>query len=134
MIRRISAERLKNRDGTLLLEVLLALVIMSISLGVIIQTMTGSLRAARFAAQYTQAALAADAEMTNLIKELHFQDTGPDRTSQIDAEAPSVFGFTVDTEASPEASNLEVATLTAEWQSGSKTNRLQLSTYYRTSL
>lgn len=122
----------RDRRGTLLLEVLLALVIMSISLGVIIQSMTSSLRGARYAAQYTQAAMAADTEMTRLLKESRIQGAGPSGRPEGGNDEPDAFIFTIDAAASPEASDLEIDTLTAEWQNGGKTSRFQIATYVRT--
>ena len=50
MIRRSSLHRHRTRRGALLLEILLSVIIMSVSLGVIIAGMTASMRSARFAA------------------------------------------------------------------------------------
>ncbi len=120
-----------NTKGALLLEILLAIVIMSVSLGVIIQAMTGSLRAARYAAQYTQAVIAADAQMTTLIKDKRFKDA-PFVTGEEGArENGANIDFSVETEASQESSDLETVRLRTEWQTGRKTNRLEISTYSR---
>ena len=56
-ILRVSARR---ERGALLLESLLAVVVMAIALTLIIQSMTGSLRAAVRSVQYTRAAVLAD--------------------------------------------------------------------------
>lgn len=124
----------KNRRGALLLEILLALVILSVSLGVIIGAMTASMRSARFAAQYTQAAIAADAEMTRQIKEKRFADGSPlGEPEEINADGTSLYDFSVDSESSQESGDLEILRLTTEWKGGRKNNRLVLSTYTRTS-
>ena len=122
----------RDRRGTLLLEVLLALVIMSISLGVIIQSMTASMRGARYAAQYTQAAMAADAEMSRLLKDSRIPDPGGAGRPDGGNVEPGIFTFTVDSAASPESNDLQIETLTAEWQNGGKTSRFQIATYART--
>ncbi|MBZ0166262.1 MAG: hypothetical protein K8I00_05595 [Candidatus Omnitrophica bacterium] len=118
-----------ERGGALLLEVLLAIVIMSVSLGAIIQAMTTSLRGAQFAAQYTRATIAADNKMLSAIKENHI----PAMDMGLDAVQPesSYFHFSVDREDSPENSELEIVGVSTEWDAGRKTHRLKLYSYMR---
>lgn len=69
-----------NRRGSVLLEALLSVIILSVSLTVIIQAMTSSLRAATFSAQYTQAIILLDNQMSEMMKDgmatAHFHESG----------------------------------------------------------
>lgn len=119
----------KDQGGTLLLEVLLAIVIMSVSLGAIIQAMTTSLRGTQFAAQYTRATIAADNKMLSVIKENHIPEMDTGGNEMLMETGP--FNFSVDTEQSPESSDLEIVGVTTTWDTGRKTHQLNLYTYIR---
>ena len=131
MIRRSCLHRRRARSGALLLEILLSVVIMSVSLGVIIASMTASMRSARFAAQYTQAVMAADTQMTRQIKEERFAGAMPTELEESEEEEASRYDFSVETEGSQESGDIEVMRMVTEWQTGRKNNRLMLSTYSR---
>ena len=118
-----------DRTGALLLEVLLAIVIMSVTLGAVIQAMTGSLRGAKLAAQYTRAAIAADDKMMLLIKEMHLPV--PDvNADQLQPEIENL-RFSVEAWPGPEGADLEIVALTTAWDSGLKNHQLKVFSYLR---
>ena len=57
----------KNRRGSILLEALLSVVILSVSMTVIIQSMTSSLRAMEYSANYTMAIVLLENKIIDLI-------------------------------------------------------------------
>lgn len=124
-IRLKAKKRLKNRSGSFLLEAILSVVILSVSITMIIQAMTASLRAASYSAEYTQALVLADEKIHELLNKRSIvsgyfdEGTFPafDEKYQYLIESDSV------------NKDMNQVTLKLSWRSGRKNNAIVLDTY-----
>ena len=118
-----------KKRGALLLEVLLAIMILSVSVTVIIQALTANLRALAFNSGYMNAAFLAENKLFELIYAPSGQlSSGPLKKF---ADPFSQYSYTVDIKKHEESENLKEAGLKIEWNSGWKKNSLALDTYLR---
>ena len=109
--------------GSILLEALLSVVILSVSITLVIQSLTSSLRATKYGSQYTQASFMLDNHMIELLNQ------GVQKQ-----EATSQEGFSFITEHSnPENIEnpfIEYIQADIQWSLGSKEKRLIVVTYF----
>ena len=121
-----------NDRGTLLLEVLLVIVILSVGLTLIIQSMVASLRAVVYSADYSMAMILAEDKMFDLLKtrsvDANFQEEGdfskPSERFHYQIKAEPV--KSVDKEATGQ---LNEVTLEVSWLSGGNRKSMSLVTY-----
>ncbi len=119
----------KKKAGSLLLESLLAIVILSVALVLLIQSMTASLRAARYSSDFSVAVVLAENKMYDLLQkgfvENNFQDGGHydfpfDKYEYTVSAADS--GQTQD-------EGLNQTDIKVSWKSGSKNNSFKIATF-----
>ncbi len=118
----------KNIKGSLLLEALLAVVILSVSLTLIIQSMTSSLRASVYGADYTLAIILLENKMFELLNK-GLPSSSERETIEVPFSSNS-YHFSADARplSSPGSKIKEVdAALT--WNSGKRKNNISLTTY-----
>ncbi|MCK5580303.1 MAG: hypothetical protein KAJ18_03430 [Candidatus Omnitrophica bacterium] len=118
-----------NRNGSLLIEALLAIVIMSVSLTVIIQSMTSSLRATVYSLDYSKAAFLAENKMFDI---LCVSDEGGAGTREGSFKEPfEKYRYRISSKELPDTQNdsLREVNLDVSWGIGKKTRELSLKTY-----
>ncbi|MCA9400308.1 MAG: hypothetical protein KC713_01675 [Candidatus Omnitrophica bacterium] len=117
-----------QKSGSILLETLLSVVILSTSLTVIIQSLMSSARSIKAGHEYSQALLVLENEMADTIRRIQFQEDMV-RTKKINE---GEMKFAVEREegfyASLESEQLNQHDLTLEWKTGKRNNRIMLST------
>lgn len=117
-----------NQKGSLLVEVLLAIVILSTVLTVIIQAMISSLRANDYASGYTKAGFLLENKMFDLIRKGTISSGASDEGSFPEPDNQYRYAFKV---SSPDeqANDIFRVELKVNWESGKKKNSLALETY-----
>ena len=118
----------KNAKGSLLLEALLSVVILSVSLTLIIQSMTASLRASVYGADYTLGTLILENKMFGLMTKGLPQ---PSETETIEfpfSANPYHFLAKARPAAGPKSKIKEVD-IGLTWNSGKRKNNISLTTY-----
>lgn len=117
------------RKGSLLIEALLSVVVLSVGITMIIQAMTSSLRAATYSTEYTKALILLENKMFELIQKGIIQ-TGKNEKESFPAPYEKYESNLITKKASAEnASELNEVLLEILWRSGRKNNRIQLTTY-----
>lgn len=121
--------KLSKNNGGLLLEALLAVVILSVSLTLIIQAMTSSLRATVYTTDYSTALLLMENKLVELML-MNAEDisTGDDVEF---AEPNERFQYSVATSdlSTEEAEGVNNVTMEVSWKSGSRNNNVVVETY-----
>ena len=118
-----------HSKGSILLESLLAIVILSVSITLVIQAMTASVRAGRDSSSYTQAVWLMDNKMTELMEKRFI---APGLREQGHFPEPwERYNYILTTQPvnSDEQSILNHVMLTVFFQSGKKKNSLETETY-----
>ena len=122
--------RVKDERGTLLIEALLTLVILTVSVTVMIYSLSQGLRATVFCRDYTKAALLAENKMFELLAKRSLtaplQEDGkfsPDENFAYSLEVKKL--FPADPLSQIQESNLKIT-----WLSGMKEKDLTLATYF----
>ncbi len=118
-----------NSQGSILIEALLSVMILSVSITLMIQAMTSSLRASVYSADYTKAALLLDNKLQEIF-ETQTIPSGKNETGLLSAKDDQ-FKYLL-TPASLSDENLQGINemdLEVNWKSGEKTNRIKLKTY-----
>lgn len=118
-----------NKRGSFLVEVLLAVVILSVSLTLIIQSMTTSLRASQYVRGYTLALGFLENELFDL-KQQKTIDAGT-RTERNLAQPYEAYRYVMESRSAPEDGGGILNEVRAEiiWASGRRTNKLGVTTY-----
>ena len=119
-----------NRKGSLLVEALLAISILSIGLTLIIQSFLSSVRATVYAADYSLATILLENKMSDLIEKGFIGDSideegfleGPNEKFRYHLETHNM-------ETQGGSANLNQVKLSILWSSGRKTNSILLTTY-----
>lgn len=114
-----------NVRGSLLLEALLAVVILSVSFTFIIQSLMASLRANIYSGEYIQASLYLENKL-NTILQKGFIESNKNETGGLDKKGR--FSYRIQTEIFEQDEDLNLVQLSAEWQHGSKKNKFVLET------
>jgi len=119
----------RSRKGSLLLEALLSIVILSTSLTVIIQAMTSSLRATVYSAEYTRALVLLEDQFFGYFLEGHVEDAIQEK---LPFPYPNQkFSYTLDTQnlESYPNNHLNEMRFGVSWKSGQKDNKIVLTTF-----
>lgn len=118
-----------QRRGSILVEAILAIIILAICLTLIIQSMTGSLRASKYAGDYTLAVIAAENEMFDRIEKSFIASGIRDTTT--DVVAGRSFDTQIETQAVVGAENDKInqVSLDVKWISGKRKNQFGVFTY-----
>ena len=119
-----------NHKGSLLLEALLVIIILSISLTLIIQSFVSSLRASVFSSDYSKVAILADNKMFDLMSRRFF----PRDLDEEGRFASPMDKFKYQWEASnisagSDDGGIHEVFLDIAWSSGKKTKKVSLVTY-----
>ena len=120
----------KSKKGSLLLEVLLSVIILSTSLTMIIQAMTSSLRAMTYSAQYVKIANVLENEMVNLIymnlKGVPLPEVNGDAQTEKQYEVFSQSEFLNDSF----QEHIQNVRLSVSWPSKRRNNQISINTYF----
>ena len=119
----------KNRKGSLLVEVLLSVVILSVSITVIIQAMTVSLRSMVYSADYTTAMIVLENKMVSVIDKPLADENA---AQALNLEPPSSWRYSIDLHPAADrnsSSQLEEVNSKVEWDKKGKHHKLSLATY-----
>ena len=118
-----------NRKGSILLEALLSTVILSVSITIIIQSMTASLRAAKYSSDYTAALLLMDNKMSSLMSGGSIESGM--REEKNFNEHDQRYGYLLTTKNfdDNEHEYLNEIDVQVFWKSGRKKNRIFFKTY-----
>lgn len=131
-------QRMKGRRGSLLIESLLAIMILSMGIALIVKSMSQSLRSLASADMYTDVFLLSDSEMIQLMQT---QKSIVTNTNPVSFSSPyEAYSYRVGTvdanqtaEVSAEEEGLQagIAPVSLEllWKQGSKSNRFKLDSY-----
>ncbi len=119
---------LKSRKGSLLLEALLSITILSVSLSLIIRSMTASMRATVYGADFNTAIFLAENELTLVLAEGFIES---DVSKRATFKRPNQkFKYHLRTKPMDDVSeNINKVELTTQWVSGKKDKNLLLETY-----
>ncbi len=120
----------EKETGSLLLESLLAILILSVTLTLMIQTLLGGMKAMVMSAEYTKACFLIDNKMFELIKN-RFIDTNFRDSGHFPLPFEN-FGYTI--EVNPLANEktsgaINEIDLDVSWPSGSKERKISVATY-----
>lgn len=122
-------ERILNKSGSLLIEVLLSVVILSTALTLVIQSMTASLRSIQYGAGYTTALILLDNQMCEWLR----KETIRSGTREIKdlAESGTMYRYTAQAEPLDPAvdQGIERVEAAIEWRSGKKDNQIFVTTF-----
>ncbi len=121
---------LKNKRGSLLIESLLSTVILSVSLTLIIQSLTSSLRSVVYSAEYTNAVMLLENKMFEIVKQGFIQKDlrqeeqlpEPNERYKISLETGNAASGNI-------PSSMNEVKLSIAWNSGRRTNNISLVTY-----
>lgn len=119
--------RLSSSEGSILVEALLSVVILSISLSIILQSMIMSLRANAYSSEYTLGLILAENKMAEL-----FSDSLEIGRQEGSFEQPfNRYGFVRETKETSESNleSLRELELAVNWKSGRRNNNIKLTTY-----
>lgn len=119
--------KLRKRRGFFLIEAILAIVIMSISLTLIIQSLMSSMRAAAYSADYTRAIFFIDDKMFDLIKERYIE--APQTQEGAFSEEDQKYRFRLVTERTETSINRVLLDVFWGFAKGKKENALSITTY-----
>lgn len=117
-----------NNKGTILIEALLSVVILSVSITMIIQSMTASLRATEYGVQYTEGLILAENKIFDLMQEGFI---GSGLEVENDFEEPfNNYQYEVATDISElvDDDSLNELNLKISWKNGSRANVFHVST------
>ena len=121
----------RGRRGSLLVEALLSVVILSTALTLMIQSMTASLRAIQYGAGYTTALILLDNQMCELLRKGAIA-SGLRETKELTGAAgfSTVYRYSMQTESLDDAAGKGVNQVdaTVAWRSGKKDNAIGLTT------
>ena len=122
----------RGRRGSLLVEVLLSVVILSTALTFMIQAMTSSLRAIQYGAGYTTALILLDNQMVELLRKGAIA-SGLRETKELTGavDSPVVYRYSMQTGSLDAAADKGVNQVdaTVAWRSGKKDNAIGLTTF-----
>lgn len=121
------SKKLASRNASILIESLLSVVILSVSITLIIQSMTTSLRMVSLGPHYTKAFLLAENELSDIL--MNRKDV-----SQIDGEGSfpepnAQYQYSVNFEEVDEFENLDNINITVQWQMAQNDRSLILETF-----
>ena len=119
--------RMRNNKGSFLLEALLSVVILSVSITMIIQSMTASFRAMVYSGQYTAALILLENKMSDVIRK-GFISAGLDEEDDF-PEPYQRYRYFLRTNPSDEDQKINEVSLAVEWAAGKRKNRVGLTTY-----
>ncbi|MCA9404959.1 MAG: hypothetical protein KC684_00330 [Candidatus Omnitrophica bacterium] len=119
----------KKRAGSLLIEALLAVVILSVSVTIVVQSITSSMRATVYVSDYTQALILAEETMFDVM-EGQFIPAGLSEEGTY-SQPYDHFNYILKTEKSdiPDQKNINDVELTVTWKKRAKTNTFKIRTY-----
>ena len=121
----------RGRRGSLLVEVLLSVVILSTALTLMIQSMTASLRAIQYGAGYTTALILLDNQMCELLRKGAIQ-AGLRETKELAKAGDSLitYRYSLQTASLDDAAGkgINQVDATVAWRSGKKDNAIGLTT------
>ena len=124
----------RRRRGSLLIEVLLSIVILSTALTFMIQTMISSLRVIQYGAGYTTALIQLDNQMCELLR----KGTVKSGLSEKNDLAVAGTSYSYSMQAGPSDlsadKGINVVEATIAWRSGKRDNRIDLTTFLFTAL
>lgn len=129
---RISDRRRFGRRGSLLIEVLLSVVILSTALTLMIQSLTASLRALQYGAGYTTALILLDNQMGELLRKGTVKPGLRETKDLIDpGGSTALYHYSLRTEPSDIAVDKTINQLdaTVTWRSGKKDNQIAVTTF-----
>ena len=115
----------RRRGGSFLVEAILAIVILSISLTLIIQSLMTSLKAAALSADYTRALLFIDDKMFDLIKDRYI--TAPKSDENSFSEEGQKYRYQLTTERG--ATEINLVKLVVSWVYGRRENDVSITTF-----
>ena len=115
----------RHRKGSFLIEAILAIVILSISLTLIIQSLMTSLKAAALSADYTRALLFIDDKMFDLIKDRYI--TAPKSDENSFSEEGQKYRYQLVTERG--ATEINLVKLVVSWVYGRRENDVSITTF-----
>ena len=123
----------KNKKrGSVLIEALLSVVILSVSVTLIIQSMISSLKASKYCADYTIASILLEEKMFELRKTGIVQSMGLSEDAVVVNNKKYEYDYEITSLLSGDETdqeNLNKIDLKVSWLSGSKRNNLKASTY-----
>ncbi len=124
-----SSNSRRSEKGFFLVEVLLSVVILSVSLTLIIQSMTSALRSSAFAGDHTTALMILENKMFDLF-EKGFVETGLKKEEQIPRPYDRYWYF-LDVKPAGEKNERRLHEVDAvlTWKSGKRQNRVAFQTY-----
>lgn len=121
----------RGRRGSLLVEVLLSVVILSTALTLMIQSMTASLRAIQYGAGYTMALILLDNQMCELLSKGAIQ-AGLRETKELTGAGDplATYRYSLQTASLDDAADkgINQVDATVAWRSGKRDNALGLTT------
>ncbi|MBI3617246.1 MAG: hypothetical protein HY210_03400 [Candidatus Omnitrophica bacterium] len=121
-----------SKSGSLLIEVLLSVVILSTALTLMIQSMTASLRAIQYGAGYTTALILLDNQMCELLRKGAIQ-TGLREAKELTRAGDSLttYRYSLQTASLDDAAGkgINQVDATVAWRSGKKDNAIGLTTF-----
>lgn len=118
---------MRNQNGSILLEALLATVILSMSITVIMQSLTSSLRAAKYSAQYTKALILLDDQLTEYFQE-GFIETGIKETQSFPAPFDD-YKYSVSSDSAEDfGEHVNLLEMDINWKSGRRENGIIVET------
>ena len=122
----------RDQRGSLLIEVLVSVVILSTALTFIIQSMTASLRAIQYGAGYTTAIILLDNQMCDLLRK-GTSRPGSRETKSLagPAGSPDVYRYSMRAGHWDDAADKGINQLDAAvaWRSGKKDNQITVTTF-----
>lgn len=124
-----SSNSRRNEGGFFLVEVLLSVVILSVSLTLIIQSMTSALRSSAFAEDHTTALILLENKMFDLL-EKGFVETGLKKEEQI-PQPYDRYGYFLDVKPVGGGNERRLNEVDAglTWKTGKRQNRVAFQTY-----
>ncbi len=124
----------QGRRGSLLIEVLLSIMILSTALTFMIQTMTSTLRAIQYGSGYTMALILLDNQMCEVFLKKSIK-SGLSEKKDL-TEAGTSYSYSMRTEPSDLTADkgINVVEATIAWRSGKRDNRIDLTTFLFTAL
>jgi len=119
----------KKRKGSLLLEALLSIVILSVSITLIIQAMTASLRAMRVISEYGEGLVLLENKMTEVIKGYMLGENLNIAETSISSDEKYQYTFEIDPRDEEGLGDLDAVNLNISWKTGRKESNVTLETY-----
>ena len=118
----------KNKGGSILLEALLSILILSVSIVMINQSLTASLRSLVYTEDYTQALIHMENQIFNFMY-LGFIENNQSKT--IDVPGDSRFSLAMNSRPASLGQDMKLnkMDLTISWKSGKKKNSIVFETY-----